>query len=389
MSNLVYKLNRRLLVFWRIRDFFSRLRSLKTTREQAIQLAMNWLIQAQDVRPGGGYSAGFDLRSGWLDDFPETTGYIIPTFYDYFHLTADSTFKERAIRALDWLLEVQNEDGSISGFVEGAQRPIVYDTGQVLFGLVRGYQETGEQKYLNAATKAGDWLCDIMDSDGKWSKHTYCNLVHTYNTRVAWSLLELYQINPDEKYRNAAEKNIEWAIGQQNETGWYAQNIFEPGGVVYTHATSYATRGILECGLALQNDRFIKQAQLAADAMLEKFSNGKLPGVLNLNWVPATNAVCLTGQAQAVIIWLKLFEYTNDRKYWRASKEALDFLVRTQERSFVFKAIHGAIKGSDPITGPYLTYSYPNWAPKFFVDALLLEQGILQKEQSEGERDDG
>ncbi|MGF1595582.1 MAG: hypothetical protein ACFCVK_01410 [Acidimicrobiales bacterium] len=34
--------------------------------------------------------------------------------------------------------------------------------------------------------------------------------------------------------------------------------------------------------------------------------------------------------------------------------------------------IRGAIKGSHPIWGRYAPLGYPNWATKFFLDALLL-----------------
>ena len=381
-TSILYKLNRRLLFLWKLRDEITKPSKSVESREKAVQLAMDWLIKAQDVTETGGYSAGFDLRNGWLADFPETTGYIIPTFYDLAELYEQPKLKNRAVKALDWLLDVQNDDGSISGFIEGARRPIVYDTGQVLFGLVRGFQETKDEKYLTAAQKAGNWLYKIVDEDGKWSRHTYCDLVHTYNTRVAWSLLELFQIDANPKYREVAEKNIEWAITQQDKTGWYENNIFEPNGVVFTHATSYATRGILECGLMLENKTFINQAQIAADAMLDKLQNGRLPAVFKKSWMPASNAVCLTGEAQAVIIWLKLFLHTKEEEYLMKSTQAIDFLIQTQEKSKFFPAIHGAIKGSDPIDGPYLAYSYPNWAPKFFIDAILLERRCLEKQEA-------
>ena len=33
----------------------------------------------------------------------------------------------------------------------------------------------------------------------------------------------------------------------------------------------------------------------------------------------------------------------------------------------------GGLKGSHPVNGGYLTWRYPNWATKFFADALMLE----------------
>ena len=344
---------------------------------EAGALAMIWLCRAQDVTDGGGVSAGYDLRSGWEPDFPETTGYIVPTFFDYTHFTGEVEYKKRALKMLNWLISVQSKDGSIHGVMPGAQYPIVFDTGQVLLGLVRGYHETKEEKYLEHAEKAGNWLVSIQDKDGKWSKNVYSGLVHTYNTRVAWSLLKLNEISPRKGYLDSAKKNVKWAIGQQQENGWFTQNIFEPGTAVITHAISYATRGILESGLILKNEDFIECAKKTADVLLKhQREDGFLPGHFDKNWNPISSYSCLTGYAQAIIIWLRLYQITHDPKYFTAAKLGNDFLIQTQERSLFFKSIHGAIKGSHPIHGDYLSHFYPNWATKFFIDALLLEMQL-------------
>src|SRR5262245_39831263 len=44
--------------------------------------AIDWLTRAQDMCRGG-VSYGYDLRRGWMAAYPETTGYIIPTLFDY------------------------------------------------------------------------------------------------------------------------------------------------------------------------------------------------------------------------------------------------------------------------------------------------------------------
>ena len=36
--------------------------------------------------------------------------------------------------------------------------------------------------------------------------------------------------------------------------------------------------------------------------------------------------------------------------------------------------VRGALKGSHPVNQEYMTYRYPNWATKFFMDGLMLEQ---------------
>ena len=40
---------------------------------------------------------------------------------------------------------------------------------------------------------------------------------------------------------------------------------------------------------------------------------------------------------------------------------------------------YGAISGSSPFYGRYLTLRYPNWATKFFLDAYLILKKHIDK----------
>ncbi|GAH39067.1 unnamed protein product, partial [marine sediment metagenome] len=72
---------------------------------QHLQAAMNWLKYAQDVDQSGGISAGYCFRRGWLPSYPETTGYIIPTFLDYYHFINKEEYLRRAVKMADWLFK--------------------------------------------------------------------------------------------------------------------------------------------------------------------------------------------------------------------------------------------------------------------------------------------
>jgi len=45
--------------------------------------------------------------------------------------------------------------------------------------------------------------------------------------------------------------------------------------------------------------------------------------------------------------------------------------------------VRGALKGSHPLYGRYLFGTYPNWAVKFFMDALLLDEQVRSGQPSE------
>ena len=83
-----------------------------------LDACINWLCLAQDATADGGVSQTYLVRSGhWANSYPETTGYIIPTFYSYASLRGRDDIRARARRMLDWECEIQLPDG---GVVAGA-----------------------------------------------------------------------------------------------------------------------------------------------------------------------------------------------------------------------------------------------------------------------------
>jgi len=119
-----------------------------------LQATMQWLCRAQDVTGSGGVAAGYTLHRGWTPAYPETTGYIIPTFLDYADLINDDSFRERARRMGRWESEIHLPDGGVRGRTQAT--PVVFDTGQVIFGWVDLYRRFSDSRSLESACKAGD-----------------------------------------------------------------------------------------------------------------------------------------------------------------------------------------------------------------------------------------
>ena len=132
--------------------------------EKHIKGAMEWMSYAQKQNNDGGVSAMYSLLEGWHPSYIETTGYIIPTFLNYGEISKNFIYKKEAIEMADFELRSQLASGAFPG---GGKKdmPIVFNTGQVLFGLCRAYEETKDEKYRKAADKAADWLLSVMDED--------------------------------------------------------------------------------------------------------------------------------------------------------------------------------------------------------------------------------
>jgi rhamnogalacturonyl hydrolase YesR len=341
-------------------------------REAHLDAALGWLKRAQAATPDGGVSYGYSIRGGWRPSYRETSGYIAVTFFDLAKHRQDSECATLARTVSNWLCEVQEPDGSISNPQYRPHEGIVFDTGQVLLGYVRAYRETGEGGFRDAAVRAASWLASRIDEDGAWRRNTHLETPHTYNTRVAWSMLECHQIASDPAIEAAAAKNLDWALGQERD-GYFRNCAFTPGAAPFTHTIAYAIRGFLESARLLRDTRYEETALRAADAMLEHVrDDGWIPGQIDEDGRSAARYCCLTGNCQLAIIWFKLYQSTGSERYLDAAKRSLGFVMEHQDLSTSNPDLRGAIKGSHPIWGSYAPLSYPNWAAKFFIDALLL-----------------
>ena len=54
-----------------------------------------------------------------------------------------------------------------------------------------------------------------------------------------------------------------------------------------------------------------------------------------------------------------------------------DSLKTTQRLDHADVAVRGGIAGSAPIWGDYSRFEYPNWAAKFFADALMMDMADI------------
>ena len=355
-----------------------------------LSAVMDWLERSHNVTNGQGSSKGYSLLFRWLPAYPETTGYLIPTFFDYALFTGNARFAEQAYQMSDWLVRVQFHDGGcIQGTVNGRNpRSIVFNTGQMLLGLVRTYKETKEDNFIKAAVRAGDFLVNCIDDKGCYSKNLFNGIVHTYNARCSWALLELYLITDDAKYKDYAIRNLNWTIDQQLENGWYKSNTFKPDSFPNTHSIAYPTRGMLESYRILKMENYLQAARKTAEKMMRLFEiRGWISATHTNEWKYKSFYVCVTGNIQFSIIWMKLYELVKDARFLNAALKAVDFAKTVQNLSTKNDNIRGAIKGSQPIFGRYAPLKYPNWAAKFFADSLILKTRIMKALQDEQTQD--
>lgn len=349
--------------------------------ERVLPALFAWMSRAQDrsMFADGGVARDFSLLHGWASSYPETTGYIIPTFLEYARRTRDASMRERALRMADWLVDIQLESGAFQGGKIDSKPvvPVTFNTGQVLLGLAAAQSETG--RYLEPMRRAADWLVRTQDADGCWRKHQSPFAAYgekEYETHVAWGLFEAERLDPARGYAQAGLANVRWALGSLAPNGWFARCCLDDPARPLTHTLGYALRGVLEAHRFQANPGFLEAAQRTARGLMGAMhDDGFLPGRLRADWSPAADWACLTGTAQVAHGWLLLFTLTGRRDYLHAANIACGFVRRTVRLDGPQDA-RGGVKGSFPVQGEYGRYAYLNWAAKFLADALMLEAQI-------------
>jgi folate-dependent phosphoribosylglycinamide formyltransferase PurN len=323
---------------------------------------------------------------GWTSSYPETTGYIIPTFLALARELRDRRFEDRAARGVDFLLRLQLPDGAFpAGEIhEGTGRPSVFNTAQILGGLVAWHASTRDSRALAAAHRAADWLVSVQDADGAWRRQVYRGVPASYHAHASCWLAEFADYSGMSSYREAAARHLEWVLRHHDsQSGWFDLAGFtaeeHAARRAVTHTIAYTLWGVLRTSEILGRGDGAAAVERAARAIARRLQLvGRLPGVLDHRWRGHAEYACLTGNAQMALVWLRLYRRQGDAGFLNAALKALDLVKRAQPMHARSGSIRGGIPGSDPIWGEYLYNALPNWAAKFFIDGLLEKRRVLE-----------
>ncbi len=370
-----------------LKDFFLHKGNIHNNKKHIV-ISLDWLSRAQDNGVDGGVSAWYGVFSGWSEPYIETTGYIISTFLESHHLFKNKDYLSRATKMADFLLSVQLKNGGFKTYLNTKNEdsaPTIFNTGQDLIGMVDMYKESGVKKYLDSIIKASDFLCKSIDDLGRWVMYSYDGKGHSYDSRVAYALVKAYQVTKVKKYKDVAMRNLNWVLKQQNPNGWFKNAKLPPPNpeLPYTHTISYTIEGLLFSGILLKDNRLINSAKKASDALLDYYNEkGFMAGTFNSKWASSDKYSCLTGNAQISFVWGVLYLHTKDKKYLDASDRMNQYLKSKNNVDSKDLNIRGSIAGSFPIYGDlikrqgYCRMALINWASKFFIDALLMNELI-------------
>ncbi|MFQ5728831.1 MAG: hypothetical protein ACE5GN_00530, partial [Waddliaceae bacterium] len=277
-----------------------------------------------------------------------------------------------------WEIEIQMPSGAVQGGTvcpPEKQTAAAFNTGMVLEGWSAAYRESGDAAYLEAGRRAADFLAGDINEEGYFKTNgQFVSLgeIKTYNCLCAWALYKFGEDAKDSSYKDAAMHVIEAALRQQQANGWFDNNCLGDPKTPLLHTIGYTLQGILEVGILSENKRFIDAVLLGTDPLLARLSlNGFTYGRFYADWEPAVFSSCLTGSAQIAVIFYRLYEYTDDKKYREAADRLVNYLKALQLLHSKDKGVNGALSGSFPPFGGYIPADYPNLATKYFLDSLM------------------
>ena len=367
------------------------LKPLPGNCDRAAHAAADWLMRAQSASPDDGVSLGYfpcDMAGGWFPSYPETTGYIIPTLFDYATTYGNAAARQRALAAAAWECAVQMASGAVQGgpvCAPDRQCAAVFNTGMVLQGWSAAWRASGEQRFLDSAVRAAEFLVNDMDSEGHLRTHgpfVSQTRIKTYNILCGWGLVRAGQDAKDGRFIDAASRMADATCSQQLPNGWFENNDLEDPTRALTHTIGYTLQGLVEIGAELGRRELIDAARRGVEAIIPRIgANGYLAGRFDRNWRAASRSCCLTGSAQLAIVMYRLDELDGTSDFRPSADKLVDFLKAVQRLDCADVNANGAIPGSFPIFGEYMTAGYPNWATKYFLDAVLLQKKYLQASQ--------
>lgn len=339
------------------------------TNREHLALTAEALLRYGERSRDGGSAIAFSILHGWMRGYVETTGYLVPTSLDIAAMIGRPDLRDCALKQGEWLLQQQRPDGSFPDITRTVSA--AFDTGQVLMGLHRLVEETGDERYRVAGRAAADWLCGLSEADGSWTgAGDSPGVSRTYFTRSAAALLAFGRLVDESRYRDAGARFLDWAMGQQLPSGLFVGSELTLGEPYLLHTIVYVLEGLLQAYEETGERRWLDAVLRGAEAL--KTVNLEREIVLfsyyDRDLLPLSSERCITGLAQWAGLCLRLFKITGDAGYAECASNNL-FYVKSKQIQGATQ-IRGALPGSVPLWGSYLKLSFPNWNLKFFGDAL-------------------
>lgn len=285
----------------------------------SVERACNWILENQQE------NGGVSVYGGSAYEYPEVTGYIIPTMLSY-------GFRDEALAMAGYLASVANPDGSFNA--AGSDRVYLFDTAQALRGLNAICGVTDQ--YAELRERTANYLFSVLkDHDGIFPKSYE-------DDPVVPEAIMLFALPPMLEYARAmdSEEKVELV---RRAVEQYLRDPETLSLKTLTHFLAYQIDGLIDLGYT-EEVRAVMQALLSSQR-----EDGSIPAYEGVDWV------CITGCSQIAICLYKLgLPAPADR--------LMVWVEQNMEPS-------GGFLGSVGSGAAYFWDRELSWAVKFYLDA--------------------
>lgn len=250
-------------------------------KDTAIQQMIDWLFDAPvrnvtaSRKDFGSFSHGVHDKTGHSPgQYTEITGYGVSILAHLYRWHQNEDYLKAAREAADFLLSIQLDTGAyphcpdpLSSCANGEQ--YTFDTSMCTMGIMDLYHILPEQKYLDSAKRAGEWLLSMQREDGSF-KAKYKAVEGNVNTgnffgdgsvihvKNAMALLKLAAYAGDPKFEQGARRVCDYALNLQASDGMFWS--MPTKNFVFTHAHCYACEGFISAGAYTGEEKYTKAA---------------------------------------------------------------------------------------------------------------------------------
>ncbi|MBU0766518.1 glycoside hydrolase family 127 protein [Patescibacteria group bacterium] len=244
----------------------------KDLLREKITEGQEYLLRMIDEEYQGAHKYYFALE----DKFEERlhtiyTSSLIYTLFKLYDLNQDPKLWEQIEKSMEYVLSMQmlDEDSKRFGAFhysfnletqERERKFVVGTTSKTIFTLLEMYQRTKEERYLESAQKAADWLLTmqkddgsmksyVVDRDGKWFFSTKESTL--YNGQVLSALSRMYRVTNDERYKEVAEDIADFLFAKVEKDGCYIGDDYRPNNPI---SSSWFVMSMLDYYLAASDE---------------------------------------------------------------------------------------------------------------------------------------
>jgi len=258
--------------------------------------------------------------------------------------------------------------------------PAVFNTGMVLLGWAALINSMWTERYTDAVKRAGNWLISMQEENGNWVRGNSRFVVEgatLYNVKAAWGLCEAGVAIGEDRFIRAALRNAEHCASQQKDNGWFPNCCLSDPRNPLLHTLAYTMQGLLGVAKLTKRQDLLAAAQKTANAEIRIMAeDGFIPGRQDERFRGAVRWCCLTGSAQTSAVWSELYFLKPDQAYRKAIRCMNRYLMARHDIRNADPRLRGGVPGAWPVWGDYGPLRILNWATKFFVDALALEERV-------------